>query len=559
MLKNEQEAAALSASQVHEVAIVGAGLAGLYALYKLRAAGFDAHIYEAGSGIGGTWYWNRYPGARCDIESFQYSYSFSHELQQEWSWSERYAAQPEIRRYLDHVADRFALRDHITLDCAIAAAQYDAESNIWRLATASGQDIAAHFCIMATGVLSLPRDVRFPGQGTFAGDILSTSDWPDGEVDLAGKRVAIIGTGASGTQAMPLIAEVAREVVLFQRTPNYSIPSPNCPIDEAYERRWKENYPALRREQFETPGAVLFDVNPMAVVDATPNERHAEFERRWNDDGGLNFMRAFSDLSASEQSNDIAAEFVREKIRSIVKDPETARKLVPTDYPLDARRLATTDKVFFDLFNRKTVRLVSTLEEPIIEVTADSIVTASAHYPVDVIVMATGFEAMIGALMKIDLRGQDGLLLRDIWRERPGSYLGLAIAGFPNLFMINGPGAPGPLSNMFSSAEIEVDWIAACLTHLRSHQANRIEATEAAQAAWMREVHELGAKTLMMKAPSSGYFYTNAAGERIFLCFAAGFGRYGAEILRVADAGYTGFVIDHDGARNAAAPIASAS
>jgi cyclohexanone monooxygenase len=529
-------------SWAHEVAIVGAGLAGLYALYALRRAGFDAHIYEAGSGVGGTWYWNRYPGARCDIESFQYSYSFSDELQQEWSWSERYAGQPEIRRYLDHVADRFALREHITFNCTIAAAHFESDDCHWQLQTDAGLRITARHCIMATGVLSVPRSVTFPGQEQFAGQILHTSNWPEGDVDLAGKRVAIIGTGASGTQAMPLIAEEASEIVLFQRTPNYSIPSPNCPVDDAYERHWKDQYTALRREQFETPGAVLFDVNPKAVADATPEERQAEFERRWNEDGGLNFMRAFSDLSASEESNAIAAEFVREKIRSIVKDPETARKLIPTTYPLDARRLATTDKLFFELFNRKSVKLVSTLEEPITEITASAVVTSSAAYPVDVIVMATGFEAMVGALMKIDLRGTDGQLLRDVWRERPGAYLGLAMAGFPNLFVVNGPGAPGPLSNMFSSAEIEIDWLVDCLVHLREHRIAQFEATDAAQTAWMQHVQELGSKTLMIKAPSSGYFLTNSAGERIFLCYAGGFARYGEELRRIADTGYAGFL-----------------
>jgi cyclohexanone monooxygenase len=524
-----------------DVAVVGAGIAGLYALHKLRGLGFVTTVFEAGAGVGGTWYWNRYPGARCDVESFQYSYSFCEELQQEWNWTERFAAQPEIRSYLDHVADRFDLRRDIRLNCRIVSATYLPDDRLWSLITADGDTILARFCVMATGVLSKPRDIHFPGQESFGGTIISTAHWPEAEPDLSGKRIALIGTGASGSQAMPHLLDHAAELTVFQRTPNFSIPTANAKVDETYGRHWKDNYAAHRHRQATSSIAVLFDDNPKSVNDATPDERRAEFERRWNEDGGLNFMRAFNDLQSNEQANGLAADFVRDKIRTIVRDPETARKLMPPAYPLDSRRIATTDRDFYDFFNRSNVKLVSMLDEPIVRIDERGIVTSASTYPADVIIMATGFDAMTGALTAIDICGVGGVSLRSLWRDRPASYLGLTIAGFPNLFMVNGPGSTGPLANLFTSSEMIVDWIAACVDYLRANAIDEIAARGDMQQAWMAHVDALSLKTLMVKAPSSSYFMTNSNNERIFLCYSGGYANYTAILDNIAHEKYDKF------------------
>lgn len=524
-----------------DVAIVGAGLAGLYALHKLRQQGLTCKIIEAGDGVGGTWYWNRYPGARCDIESFQYSYSFSPELEQEWQWTERFAPQGEILAYLDHVADRFSLREDIIFDCRIKSARFDKEQGIWTLAGDRGQTFEAKFCVMATGVLSKPREIHLKGQEHFAGEIYSTATWPEQPVDLSGKSVALIGTGASGTQLLPYLVDDVASITIFQRTPNFSVPTSNALIDAVYEAKWKGNYRTLREEQYSTLGAVIFDINGMKASEASEAELEAEFERRWNEDGGLNFMRSFSDLSSDEQSNTIAADFIRNKIAKIVQNPDVARKLMPFGYPLDARRLATTDRGFYELFNRPNVRLVSLLEEDIEKVTEGGIVTTRETYPTDVIIMATGFDAMTGALASIDIECLDGVALAEKWKTRPSAYLGIAMAGLPNMFAINGPGGPGALQNVFSSSEMIVDWIADCIGYLIANDIKSIEANADAEAGWMSDVQNLADKTLMVKARTSGYIYTNDAGERIFLCYSGGYPQYRARLEEIAAGGYTGF------------------
>lgn len=524
-----------------DVVVVGAGLAGLYALYRLRERGLNCRIIEAGDGVGGTWFWNRYPGARCDIESFQYSYSFSPELEQEWRWSERFAPQEEILAYLDHVADRFSLRDDIIFNCRIASARFDTTDKRWTLRGSDGLVCTARFCVMATGVLSKPRDIRLEGQDDFAGPIYSAATWPDHPVELAGKSVALVGTGASGIQMLPHLVEGVKEITVFQRTPNFSVPTSNAPVDAPYEAQWKTNYRKLRDEQFSTPGAVIFNVNEAKASEATEAEREAEFERRWNEEGGLAFMRSFSDISSDEASNTLAADFIRSKIASIVKDPDVARKLMPYGYPLDARRVATTDKGFYDLFNRPNVRLVSLLDEKIERVSADAIVTNKARYPADVIILATGFEAMTGALAAIDIVGTDGAALRDKWKKRPSAYLGIAMSGLPNLFAVNGPGGPGALQNVFSSSEMVVDWIAECIGYLVQNDITLIEAEPEAERGWMEDVQALAEKTLMIKAETSGYIYTNDEGERIFLCYSGGYPQYRAHLAAITAEGYRGF------------------
>lgn len=527
-----------------EIAIVGAGLAGLYALHKFRTLGLSAKIIEAGYGVGGTWYWNRYPGARCDVESYQYSYSFSDELQNSWRWSERYATQPEIRRYLDHVADRFDLRRDIILGTRVVSGRFSEESGKWLLGTDQGTRIEARYCLMATGVLSKPRAISFPGETSFEGTILHTSHWPDEPVDLRGKRVAIVGTGASGTQAIPLIAKEASELVIFQRTPNFSVPTNNGPVDDDHHASWIEKYSEVRARQRETPAAIVFDFGDRAALSLSPYEVEEELERRWNHDGGLNLMRAFSDLGNDIRANEIAAEFVRGKIRQLVKDPETARLLTPTGYPIDSRRLATTDREFFSLFNKSNIKLVSMLDEPIHSIELGGIRTSRALYEVDVIVMATGFESIIGAISNIDLVCSDGKTIAEKWREFPAGYLGLSIAGLPNLFMINGPGAIGSLANLFVTSEYEVDWIGDCICYMREKGFHRVEASQSAQDDWMRLIQEGASGGLVIRAPTSGYVHESPKGDRIFMCYPHGFVQYRKAADAVKNAGYTGFVFE---------------
>jgi cyclohexanone monooxygenase len=493
------------------------------------------------AGVGGTWFWNRYPGARCDIESFQYSYSFSPELEQEWRWTERFAPQEEILAYLNHVADRFSLRDDIIFNCCITSARFDTERNLWILTSSTGFICESRFCVMATGVLSKPREIHLNGQDHFKGPIYSTATWPEHPIDLSDKSVALIGTGASGTQLLPHLVDGVKDITVFQRTPNFSVPTSNALVDSAYEANWKSNYKALREEQFSTPGAVIFDVNSAKASEVSEAELKAEFERRWTEDGGLNFMRSFSDLSSDEASNAIAADFIRSKIAELVEDPDIARKLMPYGYPLDARRLATTDRGFYELFNRPNVRLVSLLEEKIEKVTEYAIVTDRATYSVDAIIMATGFEPMTGALAAMDILGTDGITLCEKWKTRPSAYLGIAMSSLPNLFAVNGPGGPGALQNVFSSSEMVVDWIAECISYLTKNDIKLIEADSEAESKWMEEVQNLAAKTLMIKAPTSGYIYTNEAGERIFLCYSGGYPQYRKHLQEVAEGKYKGF------------------
>jgi len=524
-----------------DVCIVGAGLAGLYALYRLRSLGFSCRVLEAGNGVGGTWYWNRYPGARCDIESYQYSYSFDDDLQREWKWTERFAGQEEILSYLEHVTERFSLHEDISFGCTITAMHFDGVSNRWVVETSDGPLCTARFCVMATGVLSKPRDIHLPGMESFEGPIYSTANWPAECIDLREKRVALIGTGASGCQLLPHLVDHVGHVTVFQRTPNFCVPTANAPVDPAYEARWQTGYKAIRDEQAMTPGAVIFDINPQAAVEASESELRAEFERRWKEDGGLNFMRSFNDLSRNEASNALAADFVRDKIRTIVKDEDTARKLTPHGYPIDARRLATTDREFYSLFNRADVALISVLEEEIVTVHDRGIKTTRQDYPFDAIILATGFEPITGAMMAIDIVGTDGIPVREKWQKRPAANLGIGVAGLPNMFLINGPGAPGALANMFSSSELLVDWVARCICFLQENGISRIETDEDAQTKWMNRVQELGEKTLMWKAETSGYVYINAARERVFLCYSGGFPEFRTVLSDVEANDYAGF------------------
>ena len=522
-----------------DAVIVGAGLAGLYMLHRLRGLGFSARVYEAGGGVGGTWYWNRYPGARCDVESMDYSYSFSEELQQEWRWTERYASQPEILRYVEHVADRFDLRRDVRLATRVIAARYDEAANRWTIETDRGDRVSARFCIMATGCLSTAQTPAFKGLDTFAGRWYHTGHWPHEGVDFTGQRVGVIGTGSSAIQSIPLIAAQAASVVVFQRTPNFSVPARNAPLDPDYERSVKSRYPEFRRQARESRVGFVVATNDKSATAATAEERRREYESRW-ERGGLGFSAAFVDLLTNKEANDTAAEFFRAKIRTIVKDAAVAEALVPKDYPIGTKRMCV-DTDYYATFNRGNVTLVDIRRSPIQTITPHGLRTTDAEYALDSIVFAIGFDAMTGALLAIDIRGRGGCTLQQNWIGGPRAYLGLAMAGFPNLFAITGPGSPSVLSNMIVSIEQHVDWIADCLAHLRAHDLAAIEATAEAEDAWVAHVNEVGNATLYPLA-NSWYMGANIPGKpRIFMPYVGGVGTYRKKCDEVAANGYEGF------------------
>ena len=524
--------------------IVGAGFAGMYLLHRLRGAGFRARVYEAGGGVGGTWYWNRYPGARCDVESMSYSYQFDEALQQDWEWTERYATQPEILRYANHVADRFALWPDMRFDTRVAAADWDDGAGQWRVRLepedGAPETVAARFCIMATGCLSTANLPDIPGRDSFCGATYHTGRWPHEEVDFTGLRVAVIGTGSSAIQSIPAIARQAAQVTVFQRTANYSVPAQNRPLDPAEIAGVKASYRALREEAKTRPGCFVVDPpRPSALADS-PEERATEFERRWQT-GGLTFMASYEDLLFDPAANDTAADFVRAKIRETVHNPETARKLMPTNV-IGCKRLCV-DIGYFETYNRPNVRLIDIVEQPIREITESGVAVEGEEIAADAIVFATGFDAMTGTLKRIDIRGRGGLPLREAWESGPRSYLGLAVNGFPNLFTITGPGSPSVLTNMMPSIEQHVEWVSDCIVALRNRGAGVIEAERAAQNDWVGHVNELADASLRSTC-SSWYVGANIPGKpRVFMPYIGGYPAYAARCAEIAAAGYEGFAI----------------
>jgi cyclohexanone monooxygenase len=525
-----------------DVLVVGAGFAGLYLLHRLRRAGFSTLVIEAGSDVGGTWYWNRYPGARCDVESLEYSYSFSEELQQEWTWRERFAPQPEILAYLQHVADRFDLRRDIRFGTRVVSALFDEAKSSWTVRTDKGDELNARFCVMATGSITTPRLPDIPGIADFEGEIHHTARWPKAGVDVAGKNVAVIGTGSSGIQVIPVLAESAGHLTVFQRTPAYSIPARNHPLPAEHVASWKAQYAAKRVAARATRNGVLYEYATSAALETPPEVRAAELERRWAK-GGANFLHAYNDFGRVEEANEIAASFVRERIAETVRDPKTARKLIPTDYPIGAKRICI-DTDYFATYNRPNVTLVDLREDPIRAVTADAIVTERARHPVDILVLATGFDAMTGALLAIDIGTRRGATLKALWQDGPRTYLGLITAGLPNLFMVNGPGSPSVLSNMVVSIEHHVDWICDCIEMLRARGARTIEADPDAQEAWVAHVADVASGTLYPRA-NSWYVGANVPGKpRVFMPYVGGVDAYQRTCREVVEAGYRGFVVD---------------
>ncbi|PHK96056.1 cyclohexanone monooxygenase [Pseudoroseomonas rhizosphaerae] len=523
--------------------IIGAGFAGLYQLHMLRdRLGLKARVLEAGSGVGGTWYWNRYPGARCDSESYYYSYSFSDSLQQEWSWSERYPEHGEIRRYLDHVADKFDLKRDIQFGTRVASAEYDAAANLWHVRTEGGEAFSARFLITAVGCLSAANIPKIPGLESFGGQWYHTGRWPQEDVDFTGKRVGLIGTGSTGIQATPVIAEKAAHLTVFQRTANYSIPARNGPVSAEELREIKANYAAIREKARATINGHPFDISPDSALDVAEEERLARYEKAW-ETGGLRFRAAFRDLLTDKAANDTASDFIRAKIRSIVKDPKVAEMLTPKDHPFATKR-PPIDSHYFETFNRDNVTLVDIKATPIAEITPAGIRTSEREHPLDIIVFATGFDAMTGPLLAMDIRGRDGVALREAWAAGPRSYLGLQVAGFPNLFTITGPGSPSVLTNMPVAIEQHVEWITGCIDHMRKNGLQRIEPEAEAAERWVEHVNEAANATLLPLANSSWYLGANVPGKpRVFMPYAGGMANYARVCAEVAAKDYQGFVL----------------
>jgi cation diffusion facilitator CzcD-associated flavoprotein CzcO len=528
-------------THVLDALIIGAGFAGLYQLYCLRdRLGLSVQLLEAADGVGGTWYWNRYPGARCDSESHCYSYSFSKELEQEWEWSERYPQQPEILRYLNHVADRFDLRRNIRFKARVTGAGYDAAANLWRVTIETGETISARFLITAVGCLSAANIAKIPGLEAFGGRWYHTGQWPHEGVNFSGQRVGVIGTGSTAIQAIPVIAEQAAHLTVFQRTANYSVPARNGPLTPEFQRYLKENYAEIRQKMRESVNGFDFFVEDRSALEVSEEERQTIYEKAW-ERGGLRFRAAFKDILLDKAANDTAAEFIRAKIRSIVKDPATAAKLSDIDHPYAAKR-PPIDTNYFETYNRDNVSLVDVRANPIECITSDGIATRDGtEYKLDVIVFATGFDAMTGPLFQMNISGRHGCQLKDAWSAGPRTYLGLQIPGFPNLFTITGPGSPSVLCNMPVAIEQHVEFITDCIAHLRARQLFCIEATPEATEKWVTQVNEAASVTLLPQAKHSWYLGANIPGKpRVFMPL-FGFAPYVATCADIAANGYRGF------------------
>ncbi|MCP5397167.1 MAG: NAD(P)/FAD-dependent oxidoreductase [Sphingomonadaceae bacterium] len=524
-------------ARTHDALVVGAGFAGLYMVHKLRLEGFDVVGVEAGKGPGGTWYWNRYPGARCDIPSIEYSYSFDPELEAEWRWSERYAAQPEILRYLEHVEERFELAPLFTYNTRVTEATWDEAASRWNVTTDDGARWQVQHLILATGALSTPKLPDMPALENFNGPVLHTAQW-DESIELEGRNVCLFGTGSSGIQAVSEIAKVAKQLTVFQRTPNFTVPAGNHPLSDEYLAEMRPQMKRLRDEARASALGWFTGPQPGSAKDDDPETRQKRLQAAW-DAGTTGLLTAYEDLLIDEESNAFAADFAREKIRELVHDKEKARKLTPHGYPVGSRRTCT-ETGFYDAMNRDNVVLVDVREEPVEQVEANAIRTASATYPADVLVFATGFDACVGAVKAIDITGRNGAKIAEEWADGPRAYLGLGVSGFPNMFTVTGPGSPSVLSNVVLSIEQHVDWIARCLGDMRANGQQTIEAQPDAEQAWMEHTHEVAHQTLFPKA-DSWYQGKTRDGKLVFMPYVGGCGAYREKCDDVAAKGYQGF------------------
>ena len=524
-----------------DIAIVGAGFAGMVMLHRARGLGLRARVFEAGSGVGGTWYWNRYPGARCDVESMEYSYQFSEALQQEWHWSERYASQPEILRYAEHVAARFGLREDMQFNTRVASAVFDEATGRWTVGMDDGTLVSAQFLVTATGCLSSANVPDIKGLDSYLGKTYHTGQWPHAEVDFTGKRVGVVGTGSSAVQAIPVIAAQARELFVFQRTAAYCVPAHNGPLDPDYEARIKADYAGFRtrNSRMFTAFGSNFPRNEGSALEVGPQERERAYETRWQR-GGLGFLGAFGDLILDARANATAAEFVRAKIHAVVRDPALAKLLAPAQV-IGCKRMCV-DTGYYETFNRPNVRLVDISRSPIEEMTPKGLRTGGHEYALDCIVFATGFDAITGSLLRIDIRGRGGRTLQDKWRAGPRSYLGLGIEGFPNLFVISGPGSPSVLTNMIVSIEQHANWIADCMAYMRANRRSCIEASARAEEHWVAHVNAVADRTVYPMC-NSWYLGANVPGKlRVFMPL-VGYPPYVVKCNEVAARGYEGFVL----------------
>ncbi len=530
-----------------DVVVVGAGFAGMYLLYKLRELGLSARVIEAGSDVGGTWYWNRYPGARCDVPSMEYSYSFSNELQQEWDWTEVMAAQPEILKYAGHVADRFDLRSDITFDTRVVAAEYQEGDRQWQVTTDTGDVYQSRFCVMATGCLSVPNTPSIPGADSFKGAVYHTGEWPAEGVDFEGLSVGIIGTGSSGIQAIPEIAANARHLTVIQRTPNYTMPAHNAPLKQEFIDKARAEYDEIRRTQRESMAGIVGygfgfggadSIEPVDMIkDTTLEERMALLDKE-----GFAAVRKFADIGLDMEANEMACDLYREQVRHMVKDETVAQGLMPRNYPIGCKR-PVIDTNYYETFNRDNVTLVDLRQGALKCITETGVETEQGNFDFDVLVYATGFVAMTGALLRMDIRGKGGEMLKEHWEAGPKTYLGLQVHGFPNMFMITGPGSPSVLSNMMVSIEQHVDWITSCVKYMGDHQMQTIEADQKAEDEWVEHVNTVADGT-MLTAPScnSWYLGANIPGKpRIFMPYVGGVGAYREKCDEIASNGYQGF------------------
>ncbi|MBU8919138.1 NAD(P)/FAD-dependent oxidoreductase [Neobacillus sp. 114] len=534
----------MSANQVNnlDVVVLGAGFSGLYMLHRLREAGFSTRVYEAGDGVGGVWYWNRYPGARCDIESIYYNYSFSEELYQEWNWTSRYPDQPEILRYLNYVADKFDLRRDIQFKTRIIAAHYDEKMNLWNVKLNDGTSVSAKYFISGAGCLSSANLPNFKGLESFKGEWYHTGKWPQEKVDFKGKRVGVIGTGSSGVQAIPVIAKEAGHLTVFQRTPQYTIPARNHLYDPAFIKQTKENFAEIKRLMRETDTGNGLQIRNISALSDSPAKRRELFEKVW-EEGGFGLTSSYNDFLINEEANHTVSDFIRSKIKEIVHNPETAAKLLP-DYYFGTKR-PILDSGYYETYNRENVTLVDVKEAPIIEITPNGLRTIDGEYELDIIVFATGYDGMTGPLFKMDIRGKGGMSLKEKWEggSMVRSYLGLATSDFPNFFMITGPESPSVLVNMPSAIEQHVEWIIDCLEYLREKGVDAIEPTVEAEEAWSKHCREVAEATLYVKT-ESWYTGANIAGKpRSFLIYLGGFVHYTQKCNEVAASGYNGFTL----------------
>lgn len=525
-----------------DAVVVGAGFSGLYMLHRLRQLGMSAKIFEAGADVGGTWYWNKYPGARCDVPSMHYSYSFDAALEQEWKWTEKYASKPEIHAYIRHVAERHDLRRDVVFNTRVTSAHFDEMSGRWTVRTDQGHAVAARYCIMAVGCLSKPKNPEVPGLENFAGASYHTAHWPDDDVDFDGQRVGVIGTGSSGIQSIPILADRAAELTVFQRTANFTMPAFNGPIDQNMVAEMKANYREIREAARHSGFGIPVDDPTQSALEVRDEERQAVYADRWKQGDLVSVILAYTDLLTDWDANVTAADFVRGKIREVVKDPKTAEILSPKGYAFCTKR-PCLDTGYYGTFNQDHVHLVDLQETPLVEITANGVRTTDREYRLDSLVLATGFDAMTGALLDMDIRGRAGLSLQEKWSDGPNTYLGLSTVGFPNLFIITGPGSPSVLSNMIGAIEQHVDWISDLLGYMTRRQLSIVEPVEEAEKAWGEHVQECGEATLYTQT-DSWYMGANVPGKpRVFMPYIGGVGVYRQKCDEVAADDYDGFVL----------------